>query len=122
MEVHGTRKVSERLPGQTCLHSLDAGREQVLVAVGELVAGGGVHRRLRQRDAVVAVGALHELLLDGGGQLDALLVRLHLVALRHLQELEAAEVLLPLRLHPLLEEELADGLLVYHVLVAHICE
>lgn len=122
MEVHGARKVSKRLSSQTSPNRLYTRREQVLMTISQLITSRDDHRHLRQGDALVAVRTLHEFLLDGGGELVTLLVRLHFVSFRHLEEFQAAEVFLALVFHPLLEEELAYWLLVYHVFVPDICE
>lgn len=80
------------------------------------------HRRLRQRNALLSIRSLHELLLYGGGEFDSPLVCLDFVTFGNVEKLETTQVLLALCLDPLLEQELADGLLIHDVVVPDICE
>lgn len=121
MEVHGLGELPERLSGQTLFDRLDAGREKVLVSVGQFITCKGDLAEIGQGDRLLALLADHELALDRVGQLEPLLVGGHLIAFGRVEELEAALVLLALRLAPLVEQQLTDRLLVHHVLVTTIC-
>lgn len=87
MEVHTPRELPKGLVRQARLHRLHARREEVLVAVGQLVAGGQLQPELRKRKALLAVRPAHELLLNRVRQLHARLARLDLIAFGRFEEL-----------------------------------